>query len=454
MLSGIKASFQKQKIVFRVTLWYSIFLFFFILLLLGLAFFFSHTLSKTAQRKDLIESANKVSHQLTSYQAIDDGIYYSLYDSEGKLLKKSLPRDFDAQLAFSQGEAKEIQLGPKTYLYYDIEIKERKQWLRAVTLTAHSNHELTDFLLAIFIISPLLLIIIILGGYLLLKNAFNPIEQLSQTVLDIQKSGDLAKRLHLPAKDDEVHRLTGAFNQMLDSIQAALQRERLFSRNVSHELRTPLAVILSESEYGLTYAENLAEAQESFAIIKNQTQKMREMIGEILELNRLENRQQIEKQVFSLSQLLQDKVQDLERLSQELGKELLLKEIPDCQIEANQLLTHRLLDNLLSNALKFAQNKVEIQLSMKKDLAYLTISDDGPGIAAPELDKIWQPFYQINPARNKNEQEGSGLGLALVKQIIALHAPDMTIDVQSKPGQGSRFLLKIRLKNRPRKQDQ
>ena len=257
MLSGARNKEKKGSIVLRITLWYSSFLFVFILVLLGLAFLLSSNLADGAAKRELIESATEISQQPSEYEAMDDGIFYSIYDSSGNLVRKSLPSGFDETLPFNQSVVTTATVDQKTYLYFDIEMKNGGQWLRAVTLSSHSNHEWIDYLTSLVFISPFLLILIIAGGCWILKKALRPVDQLSQTALEIRESGDFSKRLALKDKDDELHRLGKTFNLMLDSLEISFQREKQFNHDVSHELRTPVAVVLSESEYGLRYAENL-----------------------------------------------------------------------------------------------------------------------------------------------------------------------------------------------------
>lgn len=446
MLSGARNKEKKGSIVLRITLWYSSFLFVFILVLLGLAFLLSSNLADVAAKRELIESATEISQQPSEYEAMDDGIFYSIYDSSGNLVRKSLPSGFDETLPFNQSVVTTATVDQKTYLYFDIEMKNGGQWLRAVTLSSHSNHEWIDYLTSLVFISPFLLILIIAGGCWILKKALRPVDQLSQTALEIRESGDFSKRLALKDKDDELHRLGKAFNLMLDSLETSFQREKQFNHDVSHELRTPVAVVLSESEYGLRYAENLDESKESFEIINRQTKRMKEMISHILDLSRLENQPALVKKSLSLSDLLTDKMTDFQKLSQERGLVLEASIDEDCWIVADELLLHRLLDNLISNALKFTKDRIELSLRKLDGICQLTVTDNGAGIAPSETDKIWNRFYQVDQARNKNSREGSGLGLALVRKIADLH--QVQIELMSKLGQGSRFILTFQLEKK------
>ncbi|MBZ2132622.1 sensor histidine kinase [Streptococcus gordonii] len=443
MLSGIQNREKKGSIVLRITLWYSSFLFVFILVLLGLAFLLSSNLADAAAKRELIESATEISQKPSEYEPMDDGIFYSIYDSSGNLVKKSLPSDFDESLPFNQSVVTTVTVAQKTYLYFDIEIKNSGQWLRAVTLSSHTNHEWNDYLTALAFISPFILVLIIAGGYGILKKALRPIDQLSYTAVEIRESGNFSKRLELTNRDDELHRLGLAFNLMLDSLEASFQREKQFNHDVSHELRTPVAVVLSESEYGLHYAENLDESKESFEIINRQSKRMKEMISHILDLSRLENQPVLVKKSLSLSDLLADKLVDFQKLSQDKGIVLEASIDEECLIVGDEFLLHRLLDNLISNALKFTKDRIELSLRKLEGVCQLTVADNGVGIASSEKDKIWNRFYQVDQARNKNSREGSGLGLALVRKIADLH--QIQIELVSELGQGSRFILTFQL---------
>ena len=446
MLSGARNKEKKGSIVLRITLWYSSFLFVFILVLLGLAFLLSSNLADAAAKRELIESATEISQQPSEYEAMDDGIFYSIYDSSGNLVRKSLLSGFDETLPFNQSVVTTVTVAQKTYLYFDIEMKNGGQWLRAVTMSSHTNHEWIDYLIALAFISPFLLVLIIVGGYGILKKALKPVDQLSQTAVEIRKSGDFSKRLALKDKDDELYRLGKAFNLMLDSLETSFQREKQFNHDVSHELRTPVAVVLSESEYGLHYVESLDESKESFEIINRQTKRMKEMISHILDLSKLENQPALVKKSLSLSDLLADKLTDFQKLSQERGLVLEAAIDEDCWIVGDELLLHRLLDNLISNALKFTKDHIELSLQKLDGVCQLTVADNGVGIPPSEANKIWNRFYQVDQARNKNSREGSGLGLALVRKIADLH--QVQIELVSELSRGSRFILTFQLEKK------
>ena len=216
------------------------------------------------------------------------------------------PKEFNQNLPFNDSVVNEFNINGKTYLYYDIELDDDDNWFRAVMLKNSSIRELNSFFSVILLISPFLLIIIIWGGYRILKKAFEPVDKISKTALSIQKSNDFSKRIELNDKNDELHRFAYTFNSMLDSIEKSFNRERQFNNDVSHELRTPVSVILSESEYGLDFVDTIDDAKESYSVINKQAKRMRDMISQILELSKMESISTQKMELLNLSDILEE----------------------------------------------------------------------------------------------------------------------------------------------------
>ena len=194
-MSSGKTKKRKSSIVFKVTLWYSFFIILLILLMLGLSFFISERFIESDSKKELIQKAVEMSEDIDDYEPFEDGIYYLIYDEDGKLMNGNPPKEFNQNLPFNDSVVNEFNINGKTYLYYDIELDDDDNWLRAVTLKNSSIRELNSFFSVILLISPFLLIIIIWGGYRILKKAFEPVDKISKTALLIQKSNDFSKRI-------------------------------------------------------------------------------------------------------------------------------------------------------------------------------------------------------------------------------------------------------------------
>lgn len=268
--------------------------------------------------------------------------------------------------------------------------------------------------------------------------------RISETAQSITQSQDFSQRIPVADRLDELTQLAATINKMLETIDTSFEREKQFNHDVSHELRTPLTVILSESEYGQTYADNLADAKESNAIIHRQAQQMKAMVEQILELSRLESHEELSLVSLNLSNLTKQKLQDYQQLLADKAIQLNSDIDENLHISGNELLINRLLDNLLSNAMKFTKSQIEVTLKAQGKKCQLVVADNGLGISKTEQEKIWQKFYQVDAARSKSEQQGVGLGLSLVQEIIRQHHG--RIEVVSSENQGARFIVTIPLR--------
>ncbi|WP_373760410.1 sensor histidine kinase [Streptococcus ferus] len=438
MSFGKKMSSLKTSIIFRVTLWYSIFISLLVLFMLVSAFMVSGSFADAKHRRELERSAREISHDKEDYESFDDGIYYAIYQSDESVSKGAFPKGFKKDLAYNGGQIKEYSVNGKTYYYFDVKFSNGgSSWLRAMMQKTSLNDDVMLLFIVMVLVSPVLLTVIIWGGYAILKRAFRPVEQMSQTALAIQREGDFSKRIVLGPKDDELHRLGQTFNHMLDSVEASFEREKQFNNDVSHELRTPVAVILSESQYGADYADTLDEAKESHQIINRQAKRMRELIDQIMDLSKIDSGRIQALSGLNLSDLVAGRLQEFQKLCQEKSVTLESVIVPNCMIQGNELLLLRLLDNLLSNALKFTKDKIEVKVEAADGWTYLKVKDNGPGIPQEDQAKIWNRFYQVDSSRHKTETSGSGLGLSLVKEIVNVHQGQ--IYLASQIGQGSQF---------------
>ena len=292
---------------------------------------------------------------------------------------------------------------------------------------------------------PVLFLFVLYGGYKTIKNAIKPVATMSKAALEIGSSRDFSKRIDLPAGKDELHALASVFNQMLDSLEKVYQSEKQLTSDVSHELRTPLSVIMAESDYAKNYSQNLDEAKESLEVITRQSRKITSLIDQILELSRLESGRNLELKRINLSSILQNLATDYEKLASAKGINFSYDIASDVEILGDELMISRLIDNFLSNALKFAATKIELCLSASKTHTLLSVKDDGMGISKKDSELIWNKFYQVESSRNKSLNTGSGLGLAIAANIAKIHGAKL--GVKSEVGAGSEFWAEFELVN-------
>ncbi|MCC9730993.1 HAMP domain-containing histidine kinase, partial [Streptococcus agalactiae] len=240
----------------------------------------------------------------------------------------------------------------RTFQYVDIPISGKNQWLRAIRTVDRLDKQLTELLFSLGIVLPLILIIITVGGYLILKRAFRPIQEITETAQFITQNEDYTKRIITKNNENELTELAAVINTMLASIESSFVREKQFNNDVSHELRTPVTVILSESEYRKNYAENLIEAKESFEVIHRQSLSMKKLVEQLLELTKAENPLSIQLEPLNFSIMMKQLVSDSSRLLDNTPIHLDSQIEDDLWIIGQQTLLKRLFDNLFSNAIK------------------------------------------------------------------------------------------------------
>ncbi|MDA1299557.1 MAG: HAMP domain-containing sensor histidine kinase [Proteobacteria bacterium] len=252
---------------------------------------------------------------------------------------------------------------------------------------------------------------------------------------------------------DEVDALRLAFAAMAKQIQQqfrALQSvdstRRELIANVSHDLRTPLASMQGYIETLMIKDEELTTdtRRHYLEVAHKHTQRMNDLIEELFELAKLDAGPiELNTETFSLMELIHDSVQDFELTARDKHIDLTIETGNDnCYVVADIALIQRVLQNLLSNALRHTPpgRTVTISVSDNEHRARIEVSDTGNGIASHEIPHIFERFYQSQQQR-PSEELGAGLGLAIVKKILDLH--QSTIRVDSRPDQGTRFIFEL-----------
>lgn len=435
--------FKKVSLTFKITLWYTTFIVLLIGTLIGVTFFVSDSVVENSGKKKLVEEVTEISSGEDSFTPFEDGVTLSVYDKDGNLIAGAIPRNFKVN-EFSLGAISEYKdENNSKYLYYDSETSSTRlgngKYVRGVIQVSNN---ITGWFLPIIILlgSPFVILVIMYGGYLIIRSSLRPVRDMTETADAIAKSNDLTKRIYIEDGTDEVHKLGKVFNEMLDSLENASKRERQFSSDVSHELRTPISVIMAESEYGAKYTDSVEDAKESFDVIERQSKRMTSMINQILELSRLDSRLEITKEELLLSDKIKHTLEDYKILFDNKNIKLSVTIEEDISIYANEALIMRMIDNLLSNALKYAETEVTVCLA-KRNRIILEVADDGIGISDEEKKRIWNRFYKVDKSRTTTEDNSSGLGLSITKKIVKLHDGKIAI-LDNKP-KGTRFVVNL-----------
>ena len=443
----INRIWENFSITVKVTLWYTVFVVVLLFIMLMISFAIADKMTGDVNQRELTAVVNEMASEMDSdpeeFDDFDNGIYFVRYNSEGIEMGGMSPKGFDLTLEQSEGIVSSYRKKGEKYYYYDRKINGTDgEWVRGIVPVNKLSDEVKRMLLTIIILSPLLLIVIVYGGYKIIKKALSPVAKISNTATEIQKNGDFSKRIEIDNGQDEIHKMANAFNEMLNSLENFYLHEKQFSSDVSHELRTPVSVILTESQYSLEYVDNMEEARDSFSVIQRQAKRMSELINQIMELSKIEKQTGIPSDRINFSEAVEKILGDYKNLFAEKNIEMTKKIEENIYIIGDKIMIERLFDNLLNNAMKFTKDKINVKLYSEEERCVLEVEDNGIGISEQDKELIWKRFYQVNDSRNKKINKGFGLGLFLVSKIIEQHGA--VIDVEGSLNEGTRFIAKFK----------
>jgi signal transduction histidine kinase len=265
---------------------------------------------------------------------------------------------------------------------------------------------------------------------------------------------DMSSRFTRRHRKDELGQVIYRLNEMLDRLELGFDTQRKFISHASHELKTPLTVIMGESELALKKERSVAEYVASLQVIANQGEKLTFILSGLIQLTEVSSvgSAYFEKVSFQVEELILEVQAEL--LQAKLGAERLHVEYGDAheQHDDHALLANKewlriVLFNVLSNALKFSSNTpvhitTSYEVNDRGELnVKISVSDQGIGIPAGEVNYIKNPFFR---GANAQHVTGSGIGLSIVQQIISLHSGHL--DIQSKEGEGTMVVITLPLK--------
>ncbi len=314
-------------------------------------------------------------------------------------------------------------------------------WLQISRTLAPLDEGVATLQQQLLLIAPFILALMALGGFIIIRRALRPLDQLTRTAETIER-GDLAQRVNYRGAADEIGRLAATFDRMLDSLQAAFEREKRFTADAAHELRTPLTAIKGRIEVTLNQSRTNEEYATTLRDVDRQVNRLMKLTTDLLFLARLDQpNARVNFAPLDLSDLLAsvlDSLQPLADAKQIIFERALARELP-MRGDFDQLV--RLFTNLLDNALKFtpANGVITLAADATSDGARVVIRDTGVGIAPEHLPHLFERFYRADTNRARDERGGAGLGLAIAAEIARRHGG--RISVESALGHGATFTV-------------
>ncbi|MEU6748955.1 HAMP domain-containing sensor histidine kinase [Spirillospora sp. NPDC046719] len=251
------------------------------------------------------------------------------------------------------------------------------------------------------------------GAWAVAGRALRPVERLDAELAEIT-AADPARRLAVPDGRTGAARLARRVNGVLDRLERATLHRRRFIADASHELRTPLAGLRTQIELALADPED-PELVDTLRRSLRDSERLHRIVDDLLALARLESGTPPDREPVDLAALV-----EAEAARRTAPVRVHAKAEPGLTVHADRFEVTRLLLHLLDNAERHADGLVEVEARQEGDSAIVEVRDDGPGIPHADRDRVFERFTRLDAARSRSEG-GSGLGLALARQIAAVH---------------------------------
>jgi signal transduction histidine kinase len=373
-----------------------------------------------------------------------NGIVTGLYEENGSLIYGENPLGTATNsVAFSDSFIQTISISGVKYYIFDRKLEGEDLsglWLRGTVCETEGEARLSDITrISLLVLASIVFFGIIIGVFIAGK-VLKPIEYITKAAEKINSGNDLKERINIGHASREIKDLSDQFDNMVDRLDKAFEKEKRFTSDASHELRTPVSVISAQCEYTLESPREIEEYIDSLEVISRQTQKMSSLINDMLYISRFENKKYdyvFEK--FNFSLFIKEICHDMS-LIKEKNISLTYSVDEDIYINGHKELLERLTTNLINNAFKYGKQngKIEVILFQEDNKTFLTVKDDGVGISDEEKEKIFERFYRSDKSRNSG---GTGLGLSIASEIAKLHGGNIT--VESSIGNGSKFIFSV-----------
>ena len=296
------------------------------------------------------------------------------------------------------------------------------------------------------IIGGIVLLFIAFASRQVIKLSMKPLKKIEETAEQIA-AGDLSARLENFEPDTEVGRLSTSLNQMLSRIEesfaARAQSEdklRRFVADASHELRTPLTSIRGFAELHRQGAVPEGEkTKELISRIEKESMRMGYLVEDLLLLARMDQSRELVLVDLDLSSLVTEAVTSAQAAGPDHPITSEIAHNIHTQGDADKV--YQVVTNLLANARAHtpAGTAIHVSTYATKDSSYVSVADNGPGLSTEDQLHVFERFYRVDSSRQRSSDDGSGLGLSIVDEVMKAHGG--AVSVASEPGKGATFTL-------------
>lgn len=280
------------------------------------------------------------------------------------------------------------------------------------------------------------------GGVALTRSALRPLRELRDTVRNITATGRLDARVTAEGDGDLVDELGVVFNAMFARIEALVGGMREALDNVAHDLRTPIARLRARAESALAAAGDPAAAREALATCVEEADRVMALLTTLMDISEAEaGTMRLTVSAVPVDDIFRDTIDLYEDTAEEQGIALTATPAPGLTVRADRQRVRQVFANLVDNALKFTPAGGSVTLSAESgpdDTVHILVRDTGRGIPAADVPRIWDRLYR----GDVTHEHSLGLGLSLVRAIVAAHGG--TAEVESDIGRGSTFRITLK----------
>jgi heavy metal sensor kinase len=319
--------------------------------------------------------------------------------------------------------------------------------LRVSRAETKLRNQLWEILVVLVLGLPVVVVLAGVGGYTLARRALTPIDHLASEARRITAER-LHERLSVPNQHDEIGRLAAVINDAFARLESSFEQLRRFTADASHELRTPLAVIRGIGEAGLGETRTPAEYKEAMGSMLEEVDRLTNLVDTLLRLSRGDaGTVRLAREAVDVGQLARDVVSSLGILAEERNQRVSVHAPDGMTLTADRLVLREAITNVVDNAIKYSPRASSIHVGVDRagDEVHLTVTDEGPGIAAGDRERIFDRFFRLDEGRSR-EHGGAGLGLAIAKWAVEVQGG--RISVEGGPNSGSIFRIVLPIQTR------
>ena len=375
-------------------------------------------------------------------------VFIQFIDQDGKLIEKS-PNLKNKTLSFDPKHVSNVLyddvLANSAIRQMQVPIYDKSKVIGylIVAMSLEDATMVLDNISEVLIISyPIILIVLFFLARFIAGRFIKPISSIINTSNDITKD-NLTSRIALPLQQDELYVLSQTINHLLDRIETTVEREKQFTSDASHELRTPLTVIKGTLEVLIRKPREHAEYAEKITFCVNEVNRLNNLVDQLLLLARFENQKQtLKTEKVYLNALFLDTISRFSAIIQCKKINVSTNFSAEHYIETDGYLFSIVINNLISNSLKYSYENGNLSIVLKEidSIIECHISDTGMGIAAEDIDKIFNQFYR-SQSNSHPEIKGTGLGLSIVKRLCTLL--NIEIAIASQENKGTTIILRL-----------